>query len=320
MSSNKFYTLYKKYGIFLIMILVFTYFAIFAENFFSVKNIINILRQTSMLGIAVIGVSIVMISGGSDLSIGGQVACAGMICATLMKAGVPWPLAILITLCLAVLFGMFNGFLAVKLNVLPLVVTLGTMLILQGLALIMSGGFPIMGLPEGFSVIGQGYIGPIPVPVIFFVGCALLAWVIVNRTYFGRYLFALGGNPEAARLAGINIEKIRIASYALCSFFGGIAAMIVLSRNNAAQPTVASSYPFDCMTSAVLGGISFTGGGGNVSNAILGVIVIGMLNNGLVLMNVDSNWQNVVKGAILIIAVGIDGLQARAKKAKAKAA
>jgi ribose transport system permease protein len=190
------------------------------------------------------------------------------------------------------------------------------MLILQGLAYVITGGYPIFGLPHNFSFLGQGYIGNIPFPVIIFILVAAGAWFLLNKTYFGRYVYAMGGNPEAARLAGVNIDRMRIAVFGLCGFVTSIASLIMLSRTNSAQPGAGSSYPFDCMTAAVLGGISFAGGEGNISGAIVGVLIIGVLNNGLLLMGVDSNWQSVVKGIVLVAAVGIDSVQRKSKKAR----
>ena len=312
-----FVTLYKKYGIYVILLLVILFFSVFARNFLSVDNLLNILRQVSMFGIVVIGVTFVMIGGGADLSVGGEMAVCGMIGGLLMvKAGLPVFPAALLCMIITTGIGMLNGIIAVKLNMFSLIVTLGTMLILQGLSYVITGGYPVFGLPDSFSFLGQGYIGNIPFPVIIFILVAAGAWFLLNKTYFGRYVYAMGGNPEAARLAGVNIDRMRIAVFGLCGFVTSIASLIMLSRTNSAQPGAGSSYPFDCMTAAVLGGISFAGGEGNISGAVVGVLIIGILNNGLLLMGVDSNWQNVVKGIVLVAAVGIDSVQRKSKKVK----
>lgn len=317
--ERKFFSFYKRYGIYVILFVVLLFFSIFAENFLSFTNLINIVRQVSMFGIAVVAVTFVMISGGADLSIGGQIAVNGIVMGILLaKLGWPLLLVLPIAMILGALFGFLNGYLSVKLNMASIIVTLGTMLSLNGLAYVISGGYPTFGLPEGIKVFGQGYVGPIPVPVIIFVIVVAVAWFILNKTYFGRYMYALGGNPEAARLVGLNVDKVRCAVFAFAGFIVSIASIIMLSRNNSAQPSAGASYPFDCMTAAVLGGISFAGGEGTLGGAVIGVIIIGILNNGMLLMGVDANWQGVVKGIVLVAAVGVDTVQRKVKKAKVK--
>lgn len=305
---------YKKYGIYVILLVVFALFSILEPVFLSLDNVINILRQISMFGIVVVGVTFVMIGGGSDLSVGGQVAVNGMLAAVLMvNYSVPPAITVIICILVGTAFGALNGFIGAKLKIFPLVVTLCTMLILQGVAQVITGGYPIFGLPESFAFIGQGYLGPIPVPVILFVLIVAVAWFVLNKTYFGRHIYAVGGNQEASRLAGIHVEKMQIALYAICGFITSIGAMVMLSRTNSAQPTAASTYPFDCMTAACLGGITFGGGNGNILNSIVGVLIIGILNNGLLLMGVNVNYQTIIKGVVLLMAIAIDALQKKAR-------
>lgn len=309
---------YKKYGIYIFLAVVFVFFAIMAPNFLSSKNVINILRQVSMFGIVVIGVTFVMIGGGMDLSVGGQMAVVGMAVGYMMvNLQVNMILASLLAVILGCAFGAINGIVAIKLNIAPIIVTLSMMLILQGVAYLITGGYPITGMPEQFVVIGQGYLGAIPIPVIIFIVFIAFGWIVMNKTYLGRYIYALGGNKEAARLAGIDVEKLTIFVYMFAGFAASIAALIMVGRTNASQPGAGSSYPFDCMTAACLGGISIQGGEGKISGVVVGVIILGILDNGLVLMGVNSNFQSVVKGLILLIAVAIDCYQGKVKKAKA---
>ncbi len=306
---------YKKYGIYIFLAVVFIFFAIAAPNFLTSKNVINILRQVSMFGIVVMGVTFVMIGGGMDLSVGGQMAVVGMLLGYLMvNMEVPVTLAIIISVAVGCMFGMLNGMIAIKLNMAPIIVTLSMMLVLQGVAFLITGGYPITGMPESFVMIGQGYIGIIPVPVIIFIVFIIFGWVLMNKTYLGRHIYALGGNKEAARLAGINVERLTVMIYTFTGFAASIAAIIMVGRTNAAQPGAGSSYPFDCMTAACLGGISISGGEGKISGVVVGVIILGILDNGLVLMGVNSNFQSVVKGLILLLAVAIDCYQGKNKK------
>ena len=240
--------------------------------------------------------------------------------ARMVNLNVPIPLAIVITIVVGCLLGAANGIIAVKMHIAPIIVTLGTMLVLQGVAYLITGGYPITGMPEAFKVIGQGYVGIIPVPVIIFVLFIIFGAILMNKTYLGRYIYALGGNKEAARLAGINVDKLTVAVYTFCGFCASIAALIMVGRTNAAQPGAGSSYSFDCMTAACLGGVSIAGGEGKISGTVIGVIILGILDNGLVLMSVNTNWQSVIKGLILLAAVAIDCYQVVNKNRKKAAA
>lgn len=305
---------YKKYGVYILLVVVCAFFAAAAPNFLSPANLINILRQVSMFGIVVVGVAMVMIGGGMDLSVGGQMAVIGMIIGVmLVNWQVPIPLTMIAAMLFGILFGMFNGVVAVKLKIMPIIVTLATMLILQGVAYLITGGYPVTGMPKAFLMLGQGYIGAIPIPVIVFIAFIVFGWIVMNKTYLGRMIYALGGNKEAARLAGINVDKLTIMVYAFAGFAASIAALIMVSRTNASQPGAGSNYPFDCMTAACLGGISMAGGEGKISGIVISVIILGVLDNGLVLMGVNTNFQSVVKGAILLFAVAIDCYQAKTK-------
>ena len=312
---KKFVDIYKKFGIYILLAVVFVVFAVAAPNFLSAKNVINIVRQCSMFGIVVVGVSMVMIGGGMDLSVGSQMAVDGMLVGYMMvNSGLPIPVAIVATIVIGCVMGAINGLVAVKLHIMPIIVTLGTMLILEGVAYLITGGYPITGMPEAFTVIGQGYLGIIPIPVIIFAAFVIFGWVVMNKTYLGREIYALGGNREAARLAGINVDRLTIIVYTFCGFAASIAALIMVGRTNASQPGAGSSYAFDCMTAACLGGVSIAGGEGKISGTVVGVLILGMLDNGLVLMSVNSNWQSVIKGLILLAAVAIDCYQVVNKK------
>ena len=313
--KSKWIDIYKKYGIYILLVVVFAFFAIMAPNFLATKNVINILRQVSMFGIVVVGVSMVMIGGGMDLSVGMQMAVDGMLVGYMMtNLSLPIPVAVIVTIVVGCLLGAINGIVAVKLHIAPIIVTLGTMLVLQGVAYLITGGYPITGMPEAFQFIGQGYIGIIPVPVIIFVLFIIFGAILMNKTYIGRYIYALGGNKEAARLAGIDVDKLTVMVYTFCGFCAAIAALIMVGRTNASQPGAGSSYSFDCMTAACLGGVSIAGGEGKISGTVIGVIILGILDNGLVLMSVNTNWQSVIKGLILLAAVAIDCYQVANKK------
>jgi ribose transport system permease protein len=185
---------------------------------------------------------------------------------------------------------------------------LGTMTIIRGLAYIFTGGLPVFGFSPGFSVIGQNYILGIPIPVIILALIFILAWIFLNKTYIGRYFYAIGGNEEATYLSGVNVNKIKYLVYILCTALSAVAGIILASRMNSGQPSVGSGFELDVITAVVLGGVSFLGGEGKLSGMMIGVLIMGVLSNGLILLNVDAYYQLVIKGFVLLAAVGFDRL------------
>jgi ribose transport system permease protein len=219
-------------------------------------------------------------------------------------------MAMVISILAGCAMGAVNGLLIASLKISSIVVTLCFLLILNGMAIVVTQGYPIYDMPDRFLFIGQGYIGDwIPFSIIIFALAVAIGWFVLHKTYFGRYIYALGGNQDAARLAGISIFKVRIATYVICSFFTAIGAMMLLSRTDTATPTAGASYPFDCLTAVVLGGVSLGGGYGNVITTMVGVVIITLIANALLLMGYDSNFQQIIKGSILLLAVSIDAVQ-----------
>lgn len=300
----------KNYGIYLILLALIVFFSIFAPSFMKFNNIINVTRQVSMLGIAAVGMTFVLILGGIDLSIGSQITLINVVCAWLMAKGDwnPW-LACLVGLLMTVAVGFMNGCIIARVKMPPLIVTLATMTSLEGVAYIISDGLPIFGFPKGFSILGQGYIGPIPVPVIIMVIVLSAGAFMLNKTYFGRHFYAVGGNEEASTLSGINTNRIKYLAYTLSGLFAGLAGIVMLSRTNSGQAVAGKGFEFDVLTAVVLGGVSVNGGVGRISQVVAGVLIIGILSNGLVLCNVNTYWQMVVKGIVLMLAVGFDCYQ-----------
>jgi ribose/xylose/arabinose/galactoside ABC-type transport system permease subunit len=257
-----------------------------------------------------------MIGGGIDLSIGSQIILTNVVLSIMLAYWrVPVVIAIPITLLLGTLLGVFNGFLSIKLKVHPLIVTLGTAAIYKGVGYIIAASRNIMGFPDIFRWFGQGYIGPIPVPVIIMIIVALIGNFVLTRTYFGRFTFALGGNEEAARLAGVNTNWMKVVLFSICGFISGITSVLLLSRVFTGQVATGAGIEFDCLTAALLGGVSFKGGEGSIFGLMTGVLIIGVLNNAMQLASFPDFSQNVVKGAVLLAAVGLDVYQ---KNRKAK--
>jgi ribose transport system permease protein len=306
---------FKDKAIWIVFILMFIGFALASPRFLSSSNLFTIARQVSMYGIAAVGMTFVILIAGIDLSAGSTITIVNIVCAFLMvKSGFSMTTAIICALLLAITIGVLNGFLVSTIRIPAIIATFATQTIFAGAAYLLSGGTPIYGFDERFKIIGQGYVGPVPVPVIIMICCFAIGSFILNKTYFGRYFYAVGGNEEAAKLSGIRVGRIKYLVYALAGLFSGLAGIVMLSRTNSAQPTAGIGFEFDIITCVVLGGVSVTGGLGKISNVIAGVLIIGILTNGMVLLNVSTFMQMIVKGLVLILAVGFDCIQKRRAK------
>ncbi len=306
--------LIKKYAMFTVLAVIFCVFSITAPAFLQISNLLDLTRQTSMLGIAAVGMTFVVLLGGIDLSIGSQISMINVVTAFLMVSGGvnPW-LACIIGLIMTTITGFVNGWIVANIGIPAIIVTLATQIILQGVAYKICGGLPIYGFPEEFSMIGQGYLWIIPIPVIIMFVIFGVGSFTLNKTYFGRYFYAVGGNEEASRLSGIKIKNIKYLAYTLSGFFAGVAGIVMLSRTNSAQPIAGQGFEFDALTAAILGGVSVTGGSGKISNVVAGTLIIGVLTNGFVLLNIDSYTQMIIKGIVLLLAVGYDCMQKNRK-------
>jgi len=304
MAKNNFL---KRFSTVIILVLLLVIFTVSSSSFFTARNFINILRQISVLSILSVGMTFVIISGGMDLSVGSLVGLTGVICAKLIVELQVHPvLSILATLILLAIVGMFTGYLIVKLHVSAIVITLGMMTVTRGFAYILSGGIPIYDIPEDVVYIGQGYVGPIPVPVITMLVIVAIAAYLLRKTYWGRFVYAIGGNEEATRLAGVSVDRIKVALYAISGFLSGIAGITLMARVSSGAPASGTGTEMDVVTAVVIGGVSINGGKGTIFGAFVGAMIIGVLSNGLTIMNVGEYYQQVVKGTVLILAVAFD--------------
>lgn len=297
-------TLSQKYGLVIVFVVLCVGLGLLSDRFFTVSNVINILRQSTINGIIAIGMTYVILTAGIDLSVGSILALTGVVTASLLQRdGISVPTAVVVGLSTGALLGLVNGAIITQLKVPPFVTTLGMMTIARGLALTFTEGRPITGLPDSFRVMGTGAIGPIPMP-IFVAGFAfLVGYVILNHTSIGEYILALGNNPVAARYAGININVYTILVYVVAGVLSALAGMILIARLNSAQPTAGLGYEFDAIAAVVVGGTSFAGGEGSLWGTLLGVLVIAVLNNGLNLLDVSSFYQPVVTGVVIALAL-----------------
>ena len=292
------------------------------DKFLTVDNAWNVMRQISVNICIATGMTLVILTAGIDLSVGSILALSGAVVAGLLKNGLEFPAANLyvgFTLLGAVLsglivgsgLGLFNGWAITKFKVPPFVATLAMLTIARGLTFLWTKGFPISNLGENFGYIGTGWLVGIPLPVWISGIVVALAVLITRRTRLGRYIYAIGGNENAARLSGISISKVKIVVYTIAGALAAVGGIMVTSRLDSAQPNAGISYELDAIAAVVIGGTSLSGGKGSILGTVLGAIIIGVLNNGLVLLDVSPFWQQVVKGAVILIAVIIDKANSR---------
>ncbi|MCP1101824.1 ribose transport system permease protein [Aequitasia blattaphilus] len=308
-SRNQYFNVVRtNVGILCVMLLIGVILTFMTPNFLTVSNIISVLRQISNNIFLAIGMTLVIILGGIDLSVGSIVAMSGTLTVGfIVTNGLPmWP-SILIGLLLGAFVGLFNGVVIAIFKVPAFIVTLSTMNIAKGIAYIYSGGRSTRITSEAYSMIGTGYLfGIIPLPVVYMFILIILFAIILNKTKFGTYVYAVGGNRESARLSGVPIKKVEIMVFTISGFLAAFAGIILSSRMYSGQPKAGDGYEMDAIAACVLGGISMSGGTGHLSGTVIGAIVIGIISNGLNLIGVSSFWQLLVKGFIILIAVIID--------------
>lgn len=291
-------------GLFLIMSII----TILNPDFISVSNLMNVLRQVSINALIAFGMTFVILTGGIDLSVGSTLALTGAVTAGLMASGVDPIFAMLLGLLLGAVLGAINGIIIAKGKVAPFIATLATMTIYRGLTLVYTDGRPISGLGDSltFQMLGKGYFLGIPIPVVTMIISFAILYFILKKTTFGRRVYAVGGNEEASILSGINADRIKIYVYSLLGLLAAVASLILTSRLNSAQPTAGEMFELDAIAAVVLGGTSLTGGRGWIVGTLIGALIIGVLNNGLNLIGVTSFFQQVVKGAVILLAVLLD--------------
>lgn len=314
-DKSKLSSLLEKYAIVLVLIVLFIFFSALSKNFMTKTNLINILRQVAVNGIIAVGMAVVLITGGIDLSVGSVAGIACVSTALLMNDGVPWFVAIILVLLLSACVGVVNGFSISQLGISPFIATLAMMTALRGCAYLLTGGLPVFGFPDDILFIGKGSVLGVPMPIIIMVIIFVIAIIAMNKTKFGIYVYGVGGNEEATRLSGVNVKKIKYLTYVISSVLSGLAGVILLARINSGQPKAGDGYEMDAITSVVIGGISMSGGEGNMAFVIVGVLIMGVLSNGMVMLNIQDYTQQVVKGVVLLLAVAYDKYM-QARKAK----
>lgn len=297
----------RQYGIFVVFIIICLILSFISPQFLTVSNWTIIITQASINALLAFGVTFVIITGGIDLSLGSMVAVTGVTTAMLAHPDTfPVALPIFAGLLAGLLMGVFNGFIITKSKIAPFIVTLGTMTIGRGLALILSKGRPISNLSDSFNFIGGGDVFGIPFPIIVLVIIFTICSITLKKTLLGRYIYAVGGNEQAARASGINVNQVKLAVYSISGLLAGLAGVLLTSRITTGQPNAGAGFELDAIAAAVIGGTSTSGGTGTMTGTLVGVLLIGVINNGLDLLNVTSYYQQVVMGIIIIGAVVLD--------------
>ncbi len=285
-----------------------------SEYFVTVKNLFNVLRQISTNLLLACGMTMVIILGGIDLSVGSVIALSGVLAAGgVVRYNLPIVPAMMLGLLVGIVFGLFNGFVISKTTIPPFIVTLATMNIARGLAGVYTGGSPVRVVTKEWQWIGAGYAFGVPVPVIIMIIIFIASLLIINRTKMGRYIYAVGGNNLAATYSGINVSTVKFFVYTYSGIMAGLAGIILASRMYSGQPTAGEGAEMDAIAAVVVGGTSMSGGSGKLGGTLIGALIIGILNNGLNLMNVNSFWQTVVKGVVILLAVMLDFFRTRKK-------
>jgi len=315
-----------KYGIFFVLILMIAFMSIMSPVFLSPRNLMNVVRQISVIGLISLGVTLVIISKGIDLSSGSVLAVAAVVAASLGQVGswhakmypglaeLPVIVPILAALAVGLICGAINGLFIAKTGIPAFIATLGMMVSARGLALLYTDGRPVSSLTESYQWIGQGYVFGVPVPVVIYMIMVLLTYVMLNHTKFGKNIYAIGGNVHAAEVSGVNVQRNLVKIYAYAGLLAGIAGLVLSARVNTGQPGMGVSYELDAIAATTIGGTSHSGGIGTIGGAFIGALILGVLNNGLNLMGVSAYWQQIIKGAIIVGAVVVDMRKNNKKK------
>lgn len=311
-SISKAFSTYKSYdrriflqrfGLLFSFALLVLGLSLLSDRFLQVSNQINVLRQASINGVVSVGMTLVILTGGIDLSVGSVLALAAVIAADLMKQGTSVPVAVAVALGVGAGLGMINGLIITRGRIPPFIATLGMLTVARGLTLMYTQGQPVTKLPQAFRFIGAGVAGAIPMPIIVAGLAFLIVYILLSRTRIGQYIYTLGDNPTAAHMAGVPSHRMIVLVYSISGLCAALAGLVLIARLDSAQPVIGQGYELNAIAAVVVGGTSFSGGEGSLVGTLLGVLFIETLNNGLNLLNVSSLWEQVVKGVVIALAL-----------------
>jgi len=293
----------ERFGLIIAFLIMIFTMSLLSDRFLTLSNTLNILRQSSINGIIAVGMTMVILTAGIDLSVGSILGLTAVITADLLHSGIPPFLAVIIGLLLGIFIGLVNGLLITRIKIPPFIATLGMMTLARGLAFTYTQGKPITGLNESFRVMGTGMIGSIPLPVIIAALVFVVGYLFLKKSRHGENIYALGNNETAAGFSGISVKRYVTFVYAASGFLSALAGMIIVGRLDSAQPIIGQGYEFDAIAAVVVGGTSFTGGHGSIWGTLIGVLIIAVINNGLNLLDVSSFYEQVVKGVVIAVAL-----------------
>lgn len=305
-DNRKIWLIARKYATMFILVIFLIAMAFLSDRFFTFKNLTNVGRQISLNAILALGMTLVIISGGIDLSVGGVCALGCCVCAKILNSTGSSLLAIAVVLLIGLAVGAFNGFVVSKTGIAPFIVTLSTVSIIRGITLVMTNASPMPISNAAFKFIGQGTLLGIPFPIYITLILAIITAFVMNKTVFGRYVYAIGGNERSAVVAGIQVKKVKISVYMVSGFLAAFTAIIYTSRLSSGVPSLGNGFEMDAITAAVIGGASLAGGQGHIWGTMIGAVIIGILNNALNLLNINSYFQDIVKGVVVLLAVLFD--------------
>lgn len=305
-DKRKFWLIARKYATLMILVIFLVAMAFLTDRFFTFKNLMNVGRQISLNAIIAIGMTLVIISGGIDLSVGGVCALSCCMCARLLNNTQSIFLAVAVALFIGLAVGTFNGFIIAHTGIAPFIVTLSTVSITRGITFVITNASPMPISHSAFKQIGQGTLLGIPVPIYIMAVIALLAAFLMGKTKFGRYVYAIGGNERSAIVAGIRVKMVKLMVYMLSGFLAAFTAVIYTARLSSGVPSLGDGFEMDAITAAVIGGASLSGGQGGIFGTLIGAVIIGILNNALNLLNINSYFQDIVTGGVVLLAVLFD--------------
>lgn len=296
-------------AIFFILLVLIIILAIIRPVFLTPNNILNIMRQVSVVAIIGIGMSYVLISAEMDLSVGSLAALAGIAATMALKSGMGMGISMTIAVVITVFCGLLNGAIHTFVKIPSFIVTMGMLNIARGIVLVMTNSYPVTGLPDSFKMLGRGYIGFVPIPVVVMIVCYVIGYFVLKYTKFGRSIYAIGGNIEAAKLSGIPVSRNKVLIHTISGLTAGIAGVVLASRLFSGQPSAGNGLELDAIAACVIGGTSTAGGVGRLWGTLLGALIMGIITNGMNLMNISTNWQLIIQGIIIIVAVGLDRIK-----------
>ncbi len=293
----------KKFGLLILLLAIMGVMSFLSPRFLTFSNIINILRQSSINGIIACGMTLVILTSGIDLSVGALLAISTIISALFIKTGASAIISIILALLIGGTLGTLNGTIVSYLKVPAFIVTLGMMGIARGLALIISKGAPVTGFPDAFRVLGTGSLGNIPIPIIVGAIVFFITWFLVENTAFGMWVRSVGSNRVASRFSGVPLRKVEVSVYTLSGIFSALSGIILIGRLNSAQPTAGMGYEFSAIAAVVLGGTRFTGGEGTIFGTLIGVLILGVIDNSINILNISPFYEQIIKGSIIALAL-----------------